>query len=62
MKLRQICDSPYILNETEQLPNASIKLDELARELQENMGHHKALVFSQFLGMLALIKQKLTEL
>lgn len=62
MKLRQICDSPSILNETEQLPNASIKLDELARELQENMGHHKALVFSQFLGMLALIKQKLTEL
>jgi superfamily II DNA or RNA helicase len=62
MKLRQICDSPFILNETEQLPNASIKLDELARELQENMGHHKALVFSQFLGMLALIKQKLTEL
>ncbi|MFN5135143.1 MAG: SNF2-related protein [Chitinophagaceae bacterium] len=62
MKLRQICDSPFILNETEQLPNASIKLDELARELQENIGHHKALVFSQFLGMLALIKQKLTEL
>lgn len=62
MKLRQICDSPSILNETEQLPNASIKLDELARELEENMGHHKALVFSQFLGMLGLIKQKLTEL
>ncbi|HEX4958450.1 MAG TPA: DEAD/DEAH box helicase [Lacibacter sp.] len=62
MKLRQICDSPSILNETEKLPNASIKLDELARELQENMGHHKALVFSQFLGMLGLIKEKLTEL
>ncbi|MBX9783357.1 MAG: DEAD/DEAH box helicase [Chitinophagaceae bacterium] len=62
MKLRQICDSPSILNEQEQLPAASIKLDELARELEENMGHHKALVFSQFLGMLALIKQKLTEL
>jgi non-specific serine/threonine protein kinase len=62
MKLRQICDSPFILNETEKLPNASIKLDELARELQENMGHHKALVFSQFLGMLGLIKEKLTEL
>jgi superfamily II DNA or RNA helicase len=62
MKLRQICDSPSILNEQEQLPAASIKLDELARELEENMGHHKALVFSQFLGMLALIKQKLIEL
>lgn len=62
MKLRQICDSPSILNETEKLPNHSIKLDEIARELEENMGNHKALVFSQFLGMLALIKHKLEEL
>jgi non-specific serine/threonine protein kinase len=62
MKLRQICDSPAILNETEKMPNHSIKLDELARELEENMGNHKALVFSQFLGMLALIKAKLEEL
>ena len=61
MKLRQICDSPAILNEQEQLPNDSIKLQELARELAENMGNHKALVFSQFLGMLALIRDQLTE-
>ena len=62
MKLRQICDSPAILNETEKYPNHSIKLDELAREISENIGNHKALVFSQFLGMLALIREKLTEL
>jgi len=62
MKLRQICDSPSILNETEKFPNHSIKLDELSRELSEDMGNHKALVFSQFLGMLALIRQKLEEL
>jgi non-specific serine/threonine protein kinase len=62
MKLRQICDSPAILNETEKFENHSIKLDELARELSEDMGEHKALIFSQFLGMLALIKEKLTEL
>jgi non-specific serine/threonine protein kinase len=61
MKLRQICDSPAILNEEEKYPNHSIKLDELTREITENIGDHKALVFSQFLGMLALIKQKLTE-
>ncbi len=61
MKLRQICDSPAILNEEEKFPNHSIKLDELTREINENIGNHKALVFSQFLGMLALIKQKLTE-
>ncbi|WEK36952.1 MAG: SNF2-related protein [Candidatus Pseudobacter hemicellulosilyticus] len=62
MKLRQICDSPAILNETERFPNHSIKLDELGREITENIGNHKALVFSQFLGMLALIKEKLREL
>ena len=62
MKLRQICDSPAILNEEEKFPNHSIKLEELAREITENIGNHKALVFSQFLGMLALIKEKLTEL
>ncbi len=61
MKLRQICDSPAILNEEEKFPNHSIKLDELAREISENIGEHKALIFSQFLGMLALIKAKLTE-
>ncbi|MEO9023046.1 MAG: SNF2-related protein [Ginsengibacter sp.] len=61
MKLRQICDSPAILNEEERYPNDSIKLEELTREITENIGEHKALVFSQFLGMLALIKQKLKE-
>ena len=62
MKLRQICDSPSILNETEKFPNHSIKLDELGREITENISNHKALVFSQFLGMLALIREKLKEL
>jgi len=62
MKLRQICDSPAILNEQEKFENHSIKLDELAREITENIGDHKALIFSQFLGMLALIKEKLKEL
>jgi SNF2 family DNA or RNA helicase len=62
MKLRQICDSPAILNEEEKFPNHSIKLEELSREITENIGNHKALVFSQFLGMLALIREKLTEL
>jgi superfamily II DNA or RNA helicase len=62
MKLRQICDSPSILNETEKFPNHSIKLEELGREITENISNHKALVFSQFLGMLALIREKLKEL
>ena len=61
-RLRQICDSPAILKDEEQFPNHSIKLDELIREITENVGNHKALVFSQFLGMLALIRKKLEEL
>jgi non-specific serine/threonine protein kinase len=64
MKLRQICDSPAILKEaeSEKYPNESVKLEELGREITENISNHKALVFSQFLGMLALIKQRLNEL
>ncbi len=61
MKLRQICDSPAILKEETQLPNHSVKLDELVTQLKENIGNHKVLIFSQYLGMLALIKEKLTE-
>ncbi|TAE17816.1 MAG: helicase SNF2 [Bacteroidetes bacterium] len=62
MKLRQICDSPAIMNEEERFPNVSVKLDELTREIEENISNHKALVFSQFLGMLAIIRQRLNEL
>ena len=62
MKLRQICDSPAILNEDVKYPNHSIKLDELAREVSENIGNHKALIFSQFIGMLSLIREKLKAL
>ncbi len=62
MKLRQICDSPAIMKDEEQFPNVSVKLEELTREITENIGNHKALVFSQFLGMLGLIRAKLKEL
>lgn len=62
MKLRQICDSPAILNEEEKYPNISTKLDEIGRELEENISDHKVLIFSQFLGMLSLIKEKLVNL
>jgi len=64
MKLRQICDSPAIVKEVdgEKYPNVSVKLEEIGREISENISNHKALVFSQFLGMLALIKQRLKDL
>ncbi len=59
LKLRQICDSPALLSDGEDYGHDSAKLDELTREIHENAGHHKILVFSQFLKMLDLVRQKL---
>jgi non-specific serine/threonine protein kinase len=42
-------------------PNESAKMEELIREIEENAGHHKALVFSQFTSMLRLIRAALEE-
>ncbi len=56
-KLRQICDSPVLAKEE----GPSAKLEELIREIEENTGHHKALVFSQFTSMLQLIRTALEE-
>lgn len=61
-RLRQICDSPAILNDGVVYENHSVKLDELVREITENIQEHKTLIFSQFLGMLALIRKKLEQL
>ncbi len=58
MKLRQICDSPSLLSDVG-FENHSVKLEELSRELTENVAQHKVLVFSQFLGMLDIIKKSL---
>ncbi len=41
-KLRQICDSPALLKGEEAFPNASVKLEELVREIEENTGHQYA--------------------
>ncbi len=59
LKLRQICNSPAILNEDVQYPNESIKLQEITREIVENVGKHKVLIFSQFTSMLHLIENVL---
>lgn len=61
MRLRQICDSPSIIKGGEHAQVDSIKLDELTEQLQATVGEHKVLIFSQFLGMLSLIKNKLKE-
>ncbi len=60
LKLRQVCNSPALLSEEEKYPNVSVKLEELMRELEENTGDHKVLVFSQFTSMLSLIEKELS--
>ena len=60
-KLRQICDSPALLNDEEHYGSASIKIKELMRHIEEKTANHKILVFSQFVGMLKLIEQSLLK-
>jgi len=59
LKLRQICDSPALVKTDEDYGHDSAKLDELLREIEENASNHKIVVFSQFLGMLDLVRQRL---
>ncbi len=61
LRLRQICDSPQLVKDEEVTTKKSIKIDELVRELEENTGAHKLLVFSQFTEMLKLIKEELNQ-
>ncbi len=59
LKLRQICDSPALIKTDEDYGHESAKLDELLREIEENASNHKIVVFSQFIGMLDLVRQRL---
>jgi len=59
LKLRQICNSPALLNEDQAYPNESVKIDLLMERLGEIMSNHKVLVISQFTSMLALIRERI---
>lgn len=61
MRLRQICDSPVLVRDPEVTTTASIKLHELLREVFENTGAHKLLIFSQFTEMLSLVKENFVK-
>jgi SNF2 family DNA or RNA helicase len=61
-RLRQVCNSPKLLNGgNNDHTDESVKLEELLREIENNTGRHKALVFSQFTGMLQLIATAMKE-
>lgn len=56
LKLRQVCNSPYLLPPEERLTcTQSVKTEVLMEELTNILGDHKALVFSQFSSMLNLL-------
>jgi len=58
LRLRQICDHPALVEKSEEPVKPSVKIEELTREMRENAGDHKFLVFSQFTEMLHLIRDE----
>lgn len=57
-KLRQICNAPVLLKEGHSKEHA-VKIEVLAEQIESKSKEHKILVFSQFVGMLDLIKSEL---
>lgn len=61
-KLRQVCDSPALLSgDEESYEGSAVKLDILLEHIKEKTSNHKILIFSQFVKMLQLIKDRLEE-
>ena len=58
-KMRQICNSPSLLNDQEFYGNSSAKIDVLMEEIEAKSSEHKMIIFSQFVSMLDLIKVEL---
>jgi hypothetical protein len=60
-KLRQICNSPALLSDEAYYGAESAKLTELMEQIEAKKDDHKMLVFSQFVTMLDLVKEKLDK-
>ncbi|MEE1944453.1 DEAD/DEAH box helicase [Pedobacter sp. KR3-3] len=60
-KLRQICNSPAMLSKEKYYGDASAKMDVLLEQIESKSPYHKILVFSQFVGMLELVKAELEQ-
>jgi SNF2 family DNA or RNA helicase len=61
LKLRQVCNSPVLLKDSEYNCTESIKTAELMDEIVNNLSNHKALVFSQFTSMLDILSRELDK-
>nr|WP_294895394.1 DEAD/DEAH box helicase [uncultured Pedobacter sp.] len=60
-RLRQICNSPKLLKGDRLPGDQSVKIDTLILQIKEHAPNHKILVFSQFVGMLDLVKAQLQQ-
>jgi SNF2 family DNA or RNA helicase len=60
-RLRQICDSPLLLEDEKLFGDSSSKIEILIEQIENKAQYHKVLVFSQFVSMLELIKKELQD-
>jgi SNF2 family DNA or RNA helicase len=58
-RLRQICNSPALIEEERSFGGGSAKIEMLIEQIESKSDDHKILVFSQFVTMLDLIKKEL---
>ncbi|GEO11844.1 DEAD/DEAH box helicase [Segetibacter aerophilus] len=58
-RLRQICNSPVLIEEERSFGGGSAKIEMLMEQIESKSDDHKILVFSQFVTMLDLIKKEL---
>jgi SNF2 family DNA or RNA helicase len=61
LKLRQVCNSCELVKGEDLSTSDSVKTEVLIEELQNIIPGHKALVFSQFTGMLDLLEKDFTK-
>ncbi|RLD47356.1 MAG: hypothetical protein DRI86_00560 [Bacteroidetes bacterium] len=61
-RLRQICDAPSLINNEEVTTAESVKVKEILKHITSKTANHKVLVFSQFVGMLSLIRNELNRM
>jgi superfamily II DNA or RNA helicase len=60
-RLRQICNSPLLLQDEKLYGDESSKIEVLTEQIENKSSAHKILVFSQFVSMLELIKGELDK-
>ncbi|OYU96226.1 MAG: DNA helicase [Bacteroidetes bacterium B1(2017)] len=60
-KLRQLCNSTALVKEEFSYGNYSSKIEVLMEQIENKSSQHKILVFSQFVGMLELIRTELDQ-